>query len=171
MAASISALAIDAEADACSAALDVGIANAMSFLLKVPLCGCIGSLPTLTTGQTAFFFGLTLFNDPLASCLAKSSKKCKIYVEPANSPHHTSEHAQKKSDFRQGLGLTLVVFMKGSVREQRTTEPMVRLKTVKLLYLNIHSYPARQVLYNAQCQPPIQRLRAPFKMSSECVGL
>ena len=83
----------------------------------------------------------------------------------------TPQTMRKKSDFRQGLGLTLVVFMKGSVREQRTTEPMVRLKTVKLLYLNIHSYPARQVLYNAQCQPPIQRLRAPFKMSSEWVGL
>jgi hypothetical protein len=131
MAASISALAVDAEADACSAALDVGIANAMSFLLKVPLCGCIGSLPTLTTGQTAFFFGLTLFNDPLASCLAKSSKKCKIYVEPANPAPHLRPCA-KKSDFRQGLGLTLVVFMKGSVREQRTTEPMVRLKTGKI---------------------------------------
>jgi len=61
--------------------------------------------------------------------------------------------------------------MKGSVREQRTTEPMVRLKTVRLLYLNIHSYPARQMLYIEHCQTPIQRLRAPFKMSSGYVGL
>ena len=112
----ISALAEDAEADAWSAALDVGIANAMSFLLKVPLCGAAGSPPTSTTEQTVFVSKFTLSNDPLSQYLVTSSKKCKIYVSRASSriiSRNMHEYCKLEIDLCPPL-LVLVVIQRSS---------------------------------------------------------